>query len=276
MLLTMADTTAGGLLSGYVGMTVHGPPGLHTLVNAFRTFVNVRDMGLKVMEFGSAKNRQEGVVGIFPRPVIKNDTVTITPVIIRSEAAVAAAAASHADAPLAKRQKTNETGHIADGAAAASPTNPQTNNNSGGNGGGVMDVPSTAVESSAACYVCELPDIPGKFLPKKAASLGVPRGPMYGQLVKGQEVTAVNGRVVRPEDVMEASTPGPVVIVVDCPSEGFISALADSANGVGKWAADAEARGKGRRIFYFYFFVKNNRNGNRLVPCCYFHEYARH
>ena len=43
----MADTSCGGLLAGHAGMTVYGPPGLNTLVNAFRTFVNVKDIGLQ-------------------------------------------------------------------------------------------------------------------------------------------------------------------------------------------------------------------------------------
>lgn len=52
MLLTMADTSCGGLLAGHAGMTVYGPPGLNTLVNAFRTFVNVKDIGLQVRRPG--------------------------------------------------------------------------------------------------------------------------------------------------------------------------------------------------------------------------------
>lgn len=59
----------------------------------------------------------------------------------------------------------------------------------------------------------------------QAASLGVPRGPQYGKLVRGEEVTAANGQVVRPADVMEPATPGPVVLVVDCPSAAFLPAL---------------------------------------------------
>lgn len=235
MLLTMADTTAGGLLTGHVGMTVHGPPGLHTLVNAFRTFVNVRDMGLKVMEFG--RHEGPGAIGIVSRPVVKNDAVSITPVIIRTaqDSVDNANIAVNGEEPTAKRQKIGDEEGANNKLASIALLQAG------------MDIPSTAIESAAACYVCELPDIPGKFLPHKAASLGVPRGPLYGQLVKGQEVTAVNGKIVKPEDVMEAATPGPVVLVVDCPSEGFIPALADAENGVGRWAADLEARGKGKK-----------------------------
>jgi len=44
-------------------------------------------------------------------------------------------------------------------------------------------------------------DRPGKFDPKKALELGVPRGPLWKALQRGEAVN-VGGRVVRPEDVM--------------------------------------------------------------------------
>lgn len=53
------------------------------------------------------------------------------------------------------------------------------------------------------------PHCPPRLLPAvQAASLGVPRGPLFGKLVKGEEVTATNGKAVRPADVMEPATPG--------------------------------------------------------------------
>ncbi|KAL4458182.1 hypothetical protein ABPG75_013047 [Micractinium tetrahymenae] len=208
MLLSMADTSCGGLLAGHAGMSVFGPPGLSTLVNAFRTFVNVRDIGLKVHEFGAGSD------GAAPAPVVANELVAITPVVLSAAGAPpggqagSAATAGEGGEPSAKRPRLEGGGQ--------------------GQQGGGMDIASVAVESPAACYVCELPDVPGKFLPQKAASLGVPRGPLFGKLVKGEEVTAANGQVVRPADVMEPATPGPVVLVVDCPSETFMPALTSS------------------------------------------------
>lgn len=226
MLLTMADTSCGGLLAGHAGMSVYGPPGLSTLVNAFRTFVNVRDIGLKVIEFGAG-----AAADAAPEPVVKSELVTITPVTLTA----AGGSKEEAQEPEAKRQRV-------EGGAAADQQGQQQ--------GGGMDIASVAVESPAACYVCELPDVPGKFLPQKvrpegpllpaqlmgagvsagacgqhlhclahhrqlppsayrqAASLGVPRGPMYSKLVRGEEVTAANGQTVRPADVMEPATPG--------------------------------------------------------------------
>ena len=49
---------------------------------------------------------------------------------------------------------------------------------------------------------------PGRFHPEKAAALGVPKGPLFGELQHGRPVTLEDGRVVRPEEVVEAPRRG--------------------------------------------------------------------
>jgi ribonuclease Z len=49
---------------------------------------------------------------------------------------------------------------------------------------------------------------PGRFHPEKAAALGVPKGPLFGALQHGREVTLPDGRVVRPAEVVEAPRRG--------------------------------------------------------------------
>lgn len=261
MLLTMADTTAGGLLSGHAQLTLHGPPGLHTLVNGFRTFVNVKDLGLKVSEFGTGATKKpnkrappevpkalqenESKSGVTEKefsdlpeceiveyPAVKNDSVSITPIVLRPSKLKSRN--EDIREPKTKRAKIDANGSI------------NTDNDSGQNHVSAMDVTSVDIESAVACYACELPDIPGKFLPQKAASLGVPRGPLYGKLTRGEEVTAVNGRTVKPEDVMEPSTPGPIVLVIDCPSEAFLPSLANEESGVAFWSSDPSKKNKGK------------------------------
>ena len=53
---------------------------------------------------------------------------------------------------------------------------------------------------------------PGRFHPDRASALGVPPGPLFGQLQHGRAVE-VGGRTVRPEDVMEPSRRGRLVVV---------------------------------------------------------------
>ena len=103
-------------------------------------------------------------------PVVKNELVTITPVTLLAEApdgegasggsaaaaegsnGAAAAAAEEGEEPQAKRARVE----------------------AGGEGG--LDIASTPVESPAACYICELPDVPGKFMPQKVRACGCAHG----------------------------------------------------------------------------------------------------
>ena len=49
---------------------------------------------------------------------------------------------------------------------------------------------------------------PGRFDVDTARSLGVPPGPMFGMLQRGQEVTLEDGTVVRPDQVLGEARPG--------------------------------------------------------------------
>jgi ribonuclease Z len=49
---------------------------------------------------------------------------------------------------------------------------------------------------------------PGRFYPTKAEALGVPRGPLWGELQKGRGVTGLAGRIVRSEEVMGPTRKG--------------------------------------------------------------------
>ena len=57
-------------------------------------------------------------------------------------------------------------------------------------------------------YTLEELDRPGEFNPDKALELGVPRGPLWGRLQRGEAVQGENGAVVNPDDVMGKSRSG--------------------------------------------------------------------
>lgn len=79
--------------------------------------------------------------------------------------------------------------------------------------------------SEAVCYVCKLQDLPGKFLPEKAKALGVPPGPLYGKLVRGEVVQNRKGEEVHPDQCLGPSQPGPIVLLIDCPTLEFLPSL---------------------------------------------------
>ncbi|GAU10965.1 hypothetical protein TSUD_112590 [Trifolium subterraneum] len=75
-------------------------------------------------------------------------------------------------------------------------------------------------------YICELPEIKGKFDPEKAKALGLRPGPKYRELQLGNSVESDRQNVmIHPSDVMDPSIPGPIVLVVDCPTESHLEAI---------------------------------------------------
>ncbi|HYG69801.1 MAG TPA: ribonuclease Z, partial [Anaeromyxobacteraceae bacterium] len=54
---------------------------------------------------------------------------------------------------------------------------------------------------------------PGRFHPDRAAALGVAKGPLFGALQRGGAVTLPDGRVVRPDEVVDPPRRGRRVIV---------------------------------------------------------------
>lgn len=69
------------------------------------------------------------------------------------------------------------------------------------------------MESANASFVFQTPRIPGKFQPAKAMKLGVPKGPLFAKLCKGESVTLQNGTVIESNQVMTADSP-PLSILV--------------------------------------------------------------
>lgn len=55
-------------------------------------------------------------------------------------------------------------------------------------------------------------DKPGKFNLEKAKALGIPPGPIYGQLKRGEIVTLASGRKIRGQDLCGATEPGRKVV----------------------------------------------------------------
>ncbi|CAN1788963.1 tRNAse Z TRZ4, mitochondrial [Linum perenne] len=75
-------------------------------------------------------------------------------------------------------------------------------------------------------YICELPEIMGKFDPGKAKALGLRAGPKYGELQKGKSVKSDRDNImVHPSDVMDPPVPGPIIFLVDCPTEAHVQDL---------------------------------------------------
>lgn len=70
----------------------------------------------------------------------------------------------------------------------------------------VFDVQAAA--PMAACYICRLTSVPGRFLPQKAKELGVAPGPLFGKLKAGIAVQGKD-RLVQPDEAGPIPPPLP-------------------------------------------------------------------
>lgn len=87
------------------------------------------------------------------------------------------------------------------------------------------DQDHTPLPASTAAYICKVADVRGKFNPDRAKELGLEKGLAYKKLAAGESVTAPDGRVVHPSDVIGEKQLGPTFIVIECPDREHISAV---------------------------------------------------
>ncbi|MCI0570290.1 MAG: ribonuclease Z [Myxococcaceae bacterium] len=66
---------------------------------------------------------------------------------------------------------------------------------------------------NALGYVLEEEERAGRFDLARAVALGVPSGPLFGQLQRGEPVQTPDGRTVRPEEVLGPARPGRKLVV---------------------------------------------------------------
>ncbi|KAH0790944.1 metallo-beta-lactamase superfamily protein [Histomonas meleagridis] len=83
---------------------------------------------------------------------------------------------------------------------------------------------------NSVAYQVKLCDIPGKFLPEKAIQIGVPKGPLFKDLVMGKNVTLPNGTIVTPDLVKAPPHIGETVFFVNCYSPSDIQCLPTDCN----------------------------------------------
>ncbi|XP_051987967.1 zinc phosphodiesterase ELAC protein 2 [Xyrauchen texanus] len=198
MILTLKDT-------GVPQCVLSGPPQLEKYLSAIRVFSGPLD-DIKL----AARPHSE--------PQYKDDTMTVTQVPVvcegrRSPGSVRSCSPHSSQRGALKRLEDSEETLNAN-RRAASPD---------GRGSTTRD------SSLVVAYVCKLHAKKGNFLALKAKEMGLPVGtaaigPIIDALKAGKTVTH-DGKEIRPEELCTPADPGPVFIVLDCPSEEFIEPL---------------------------------------------------
>jgi ribonuclease Z len=65
----------------------------------------------------------------------------------------------------------------------------------------------------ALAYSLEEKIRPGKFNKPKAIELGIPEGPLYSKLQRGEMITLKNGRIIKPDEVLGPSRKGRKIVI---------------------------------------------------------------
>ena len=173
-----------------------------------------------------------------PAPALADDVVTVTPVVVvpagRTPTGPLGAnplegRPSNVDAdddvgsPAAKRPRTIRAGASSASAFALRPS-----------------------EAESVCYGVQLRGMPGKFDAAAATRLGVPTGKIRSRLVRGEDVTLDDGRVIRSADVVSPARLGLRFIILDVPTRAHFDAIRDPTSAAATaLAALADARDAG-------------------------------
>eukprot|EP01080_Neovahlkampfia_damariscottae_P009910 gene9910-2232_t len=83
-------------------------------------------------------------------------------------------------------------------------------------------------DNSILTFICETPQVKGKFDTNKAKQLGLKPGPSYAHLKNGQSVTLENGNVITPEMVLGKEQKGSCFILIFCSHEEFMIPLIEN------------------------------------------------
>ncbi|EER26908.1 hypothetical protein D8B26_005531 [Coccidioides posadasii str. Silveira] len=89
----------------------------------------------------------------------------------------------------------------------------------------VESLPPTSPSECAMSYIIRNHDVRGKFDAKKAAALGVQRGPDYRKLTENQSVLSKNGQIITPDMVLGESRIGKGVAIIELPSVDYVENL---------------------------------------------------
>lgn len=95
----------------------------------------------------------------------------------------------------------------------------------------IVGFPVSHGPSPSTGYAIVEPERKGRFDPEEAGRLGVPEGPLWGQLHRGMTVTLPDGRTVTPDTIVGGQRPGRRVVITGdtrpCPATTEAAAGAD-------------------------------------------------
>ncbi|XP_050298698.1 ribonuclease Z, mitochondrial isoform X2 [Anthonomus grandis grandis] len=222
---------------GVPEITLHGPEGLNEIFPATRRFVVLRDLKVKVAECTENNHFEDNVMSVKYVPICKNVKIDndcsdvadqdVQATVDQNEVSTSTRSTRKRSRRRSSSRSSQESNVMEDN------TDYYAHEQSG-----KRTIPEniesitqsllkeTKEKNVSMCYVCRLQPRPGALSLDKCVKSGVRPGPILGRLKNGEDVTLPNGTVVKSKDVCEPDDPGPIFIVVDCPSPDYIQSLA--------------------------------------------------
>ncbi|KAF7657359.1 hypothetical protein LDENG_00028660 [Lucifuga dentata] len=205
MILTLKDT-------GVPECVLSGPPQLENYLNAIKVFSgSLEDIKLSVRPY-TEETYADDTMTVYQVPIfaqLRDDGRHLSPRSGRS---------SPSQSPGSPRRELRSPEDKEDS---------HSNSQRAGSPGGKLKAARDA--SLVVAYVCKLHPKKGNFLVAQAKELGLPVGtaaigPLIVALKAGKTIT-YEEKEIRPEQVCTPTDPGPIFIIVECPSEEFVKAV---------------------------------------------------
>ncbi|KAK8194391.1 hypothetical protein M8818_007581 [Zalaria obscura] len=89
----------------------------------------------------------------------------------------------------------------------------------------IETLPETEPAKDSICYIVRNHYQRGKFDPDRATELGVPKGPTFSKLVRGESVVNDKGETITPDMVLGEGREGSGVGVIELPSDEYVDAF---------------------------------------------------
>lgn len=96
-------------------------------------------------------------------------------------------------------------------------------------GAEIEKLPPTTKCDEALSYIVRNHDVRGRFDPKKAGDLKVPKGRKYGLLANGYNVESEDGKTITPDMVLGPTRIGKGAAIVDLPTLAYVDSLVNRA-----------------------------------------------
>lgn len=170
---------------GIPNIFVHGPPSLSNLYDSMKCFIDMKDLKI-VYKSHTAKSFVDNSMEVKYVPLFAN---------------------------------------LSENNITSAKSEDDANNSQHGARKKCKSVINESNEEISIAYICKCHDKPGQLLLKKCVDYGVPPGPLLGILKNGEDITLPNGQIVRSQDVVAPIDPGPIFIILECPSLDYLDSL---------------------------------------------------